>query len=371
VSLDLKILYFSYDDINNPWCGGGGSKRSLEFAKRIKYPNEVTIITGNYPNAKNITTGNIKFLRSGSHKNNLLSRITYSLIAKNLIKREKPDVIIVSFHELAPIIFFKKTKTPVIGIIHHVLGWHSFRKFLIFGFIPHICQYFGVRGFPNIITVSKQLEVKLRNKYPQKNIRFIPNGVEKISAVKSNINSNYILWFGRVDIYMKGLDILVEAFRAVSKINPEIKLILAGRSDENRLRKLLTIIRNSNINNIDVMVNVSEKQKKELFTNCLFYCMPSRYEGWGITAVEAAACGKAIIATDISGLKEAVKNNYNGLLVEPENIDALSSAMITLIKDAELRKKFETNSVNWAKNFLWDSTFDQEYNLIKEILETK
>jgi glycosyltransferase involved in cell wall biosynthesis len=65
-------------------------------------------------------------------------------------------------------------------------------------------------------------------------------------------------------------------------------------------------------------------------------CLPSYHEGLSKTLVEAAACGKAIITTDVPGCRDVVRHGENGLLVPPKNAAALAQAIETLITDPEL-----------------------------------
>jgi glycosyltransferase involved in cell wall biosynthesis len=368
----LKILYLIYDDVNNPWCGGGGSVRAIEFAKNLPHLDKIIIVTGNYPSAKDYEEGNLKVIRSGSDKSNLISRLTFAFSAKRYINIENPDIIIVSFSELTPILFFKKMKTPRVAIMHHILGKHSFKKFKILGFIPHLTQYLGVRSYDNIVVVSRELEERLKNRFPHKRVTFIPNGIDTKLFMAKPESSENILFLGRLDIYMKGLDILLAAFAKLTKDVHNVKLQIAGRGSIKIVQRIEKMIFNLQLNeNVQLLLNIDEQTKSELLSKCLFFCMPSRYEGWGIAAVEAAACSKAIIATNIPGLREAVKNNYNAVLIKPNSIEELYAAMKALIIDEDKRKKLETNSRLWADKFNWENTSRDEISFYGEVLSNK
>jgi glycosyltransferase involved in cell wall biosynthesis len=79
--------------------------------------------------------------------------------------------------------------------------------------------------------------------------------------------------------------------------------------------------------------------------------MPSRYEGWNIAAIEAAASSKATLGTRIHGLTDAIKENETGLLVRPESIDELSEKMQLLLSDGTLRERLGKNGYVWAQQF--------------------
>ena len=104
-------------------------------------------------------------------------------------------------------------------------------------------------------------------------------------------------------------------------------------------------------NNIEVITNVSEEEKRRLFNGATFVCMPSRFEGWNIAAIEAAACSKATLGTKIHGLTDAIQENVTGLLAEPENALALSEKMRLLLDDAPLRLQLGAQGYQWVQRF--------------------
>ena len=75
------------------------------------------------------------------------------------------------------------------------------------------------------------------------------------------------------------------------------------------------------------------------------YCLPSLWEGFPIGVLEAMAMGKAVIATDVDGTREAVTHEQNGLLVPPANPEALTAAMVRLLQDFYLRKQLQQKAV--------------------------
>jgi glycosyltransferase involved in cell wall biosynthesis len=111
---------------------------------------------------------------------------------------------------------------------------------------------------------------------------------------------------------------------------------------------------------VEYLGRVEEQEKLELLRTCLFLAMPSRFEGWGITAVEANAAGKAVLGTQISGLAEAVENNQTALLVEPERIDLLTSALDFLLENEDERRRLGRQGREWARKFSWESIAEEQ-----------
>ena len=92
-------------------------------------------------------------------------------------------------------------------------------------------------------------------------------------------------------------------------------------------------------------------------------------EGFGNVLIEAAALGIPVISTKVTGVFDAVKDGYNGILVAPNNVEELENAMGILYEDKSLRKKYGTNGLEWVKNFdqsaIWNGLLDLYNQLSK------
>ena len=118
----MKILHIIYDDVGNPWCGGGGALRAFKVNQCLAENNDITVITGNYPNAKNEMVDNVRFIRIGSKSSYLLSRLSFSLSIPYFINKFESDIVINDCSYFSPCFADIYTKRPVINIIHHLIG---------------------------------------------------------------------------------------------------------------------------------------------------------------------------------------------------------------------------------------------------------
>jgi glycosyltransferase involved in cell wall biosynthesis len=84
--------------------------------------------------------------------------------------------------------------------------------------------------------------------------------------------------------------------------------------------------------------------------------LPSEKEGWGLTVIEANACGTPVVASDSDGLRDSVKNGETGLLVPHGNPEALADALQSILQDGTLRGRLSKAGIEWARGFTWDST---------------
>ncbi|MEO0089962.1 MAG: glycosyltransferase family 4 protein [candidate division WOR-3 bacterium] len=356
----MKILHLIYDDLSNPWCGGGGAIRTYEIYSRFPKNIFITIITGAYPHCKKIEKkDNIKYIRIGFPFNYFLSRLTYSLFAPYYIKKIPHDILIEDFSSHSPIFAFLYTKRPVIGLFQNIFFKYEIknRKFFkkIQGLFSYIFEHIAIKNFKYIIAVSEVIKKEVYQINKKANIILIPYGVEQILFDSVSKEENYILFIGRYDIEQKGIDTLIYAYKNLTlelkNDLPDLYIVGKGK-DEKRIEKLIVSLNLED--KVKLLPAVYGEKKKEVIESSLFICMPSRFESFGMVACEVQACGKPIIVSNIEPLNSLVINNKTGILVEKDNINQLSEAMLKLIKDKNLRKFLGENGKEWAKQFNWD-----------------
>lgn len=366
----MRILNIIYDDIKNPWCGGGGALRVFKINEYLAKRNRIVVLTGNYPGAINEKIGDVHYFRIGLKSSYLLSRISFTLLIPFYLHRFKNDIIVNDFSFFSPCFADIYSRRPVVNVIHHLMGEHSFRLYPVIGLFPFINEKIFLSTAKNVITSTKAVRDDIKKRYPDKKVINIFNSIPDTLFGLTPEEDNFILFLGRIDIYMKGLDILIEAFSRIDSQNISLKIAGSGKSgDIKRLRRL--VLSHGIGNRTEILGRVSESVKSELLRTCLFLVMPSRFEGWGITAIEANAASKPVIGTKIKGLSEAVKNNRTAILVEPENVEQLALSMTQLISDREKRALMGKQGRQWARRFSWKAISSDQYGFYQSVLRSK
>lgn len=365
----MKILHFIYDDMNNPWLGGGGAIRNYEIYKRLAKKHEIIVITANYPYAKSEMKENISYRRIGSGFNYLISRITYSIFAPITIINTEFDLLIDDFTPYSPIFPWLFTSKPIIASIQASLDLydiHARRKYGLFGLIPSFILKNVLNKYKNRILVSQTLLNQLvdLNLLDGRN-KIIPNGAGYSLSRQIYPNENFILFMGRLQIYEKGLDLLLDAFKLFYQDFNNIKLIIAGDGrDRNKLEKLI-----EKMPNVEYIGKINGVEKERALNSCLFVCLPSRFESWNMVAIEAQANGKPVLGTNIPGLQDSVIDGETGILVEADNHEKLAESMKVLSGNNEIRNRLGDNARKWARNFDWDNIAREQEGFYIEILE--
>jgi glycosyltransferase involved in cell wall biosynthesis len=181
-------------------------------------------------------------------------------------------------------------------------------------------------------------------------------GDELLQAVPEE--TDYILCLGRLEIFQKGLDTLVDAVSRLAAERP-VRLLMAGTGkDETALQSLVRERRLEEA--VTFLGRVEGQQKVDCLRRSLFCVMPSRYEGWPIVAVEAAACAKPVVGAAVPGVTEAVLHERTGLLVQPEDPDDLAAGLARLLDDDALRRTLGRQAREWATEFTWDRIAERQ-----------
>ncbi|MFH1662066.1 MAG: glycosyltransferase family 4 protein [Candidatus Falkowbacteria bacterium] len=155
-------------------------------------------------------------------------------------------------------------------------------------------------------------------------------------------NKIVLLSVGRL-VKRKGFDKVIESLPEVLKKVPNLVYIIVGNGSE--ILNLKSKILNLNLkDNIIIITDADDKERNSWYNTSDIFIMPSRnidgdFEGFGIVYLEANLAGKPVIAGDSGGVRDAVVDNLNGLLVDPESKDEIYNAIIKLAEDEELREK--------------------------------
>jgi glycosyltransferase involved in cell wall biosynthesis len=248
---------------------------------------------------------------------------------------------------------FKPKKT--ILQFYHFTALEPFRKYGIFGTLSWLAEQIALRYNRNFITMADSVAEIIKNKYHKSNVRPTYTGFDEKLLCETPEDKNFILSFGRLDVHMKGLDILIPAFEKISPQFPLHTLIIAGRGTEKDISWIKNRIKESPCaDRIDLINGVPYEKKLELFRTATIVAIPSRFEGWCIVAIEAAASSKATVGTKILGLGDAIVDGKTGILVPSEDVNALAEKMKLLLNNATLRNELGKNGYEWAQRFTWD-----------------
>jgi glycosyltransferase involved in cell wall biosynthesis len=122
-------------------------------------------------------------------------------------------------------------------------------------------------------------------------------------------------------------------------------------------------------NRVEFTGYVDKHEKVKRLQKAWVAVYPSLKEGWGLTNIEANACGTPVIASNAPGLKDSVVCGKTGLLFEYGNVQELSQCMIKILSDKDYRENLIQGGLSWAKSFSWDEAASETFELLEEIIK--
>jgi len=195
----------------------------------------------------------------------------------------------------------------------------------------------------------------------------IPNGVKEDECRKSYMTGRYegqVLYLGRIS-KAKNIDLLVKAMTFVTKAVDRAFLVLSG-PDEGVADNLVEYAKNRNIR-LQYLGMVPETVKHKLYLESYIYVLPSLYEPFGITLLEAAQHGLPSVITGYGGQQYTAPPSIVSCWAKPTP-EGLAQAIIMLLTDKSLWRKLSQNATKYAENFLWNKILPKHEKLYKEIM---
>jgi glycosyltransferase involved in cell wall biosynthesis len=297
-----------------------------------------------------------------------MSRLTFTVGANLRILFERADVIGNSTSPYAPMLSGIARRRRFYGVYHHFAGSYSRERHGISGWIPWCLEQALLRFGRHYVISNEAVAQKIRDMNPKAEVLTTFNAFDsRLLDLEPRIASPpFVLFVGRLDVHMKGLDLLISAYEAAAS-STDVDLVLTGRCSESAAEAVRALIPDSLRSRVRIEPNISEDRKAELLSSCLFFCSPSRVEGFGIAALEANAAGKAVLATDVDGFRASLAFGETALAVPPENADALGSAMRRLIEDSDLCERLGRRGRERARAFGWEAIAEKEWEWVRAL----
>lgn len=351
----LRALVLNWQDRRNPQAGGAEEHLHEIFGRMASRGHEVTLLASGFRGAATRTEyGNLEIHRTGS-------RYTYSAWApfyyREHLRRRDFDVVVEDLNKV-PLFAPLWCGRPVVQLVHHLFGATAFREanpvlatatWLLERPIPWV-----FRGVPTI-AVSESTREDMLARGLEAPIVVIRNGVDTDlytpAADGRRAEKPTALYLGRLKRY-KGVDDLI---RAVALLDgSDLELQIAGDGDDRS--RLESLGENLGIGDrLHFLGFVDETRKLELFRKAWLHVLPSSKEGWGMTNLEAAACGTPSVASDSPGLRESVRDGETGVLVPHGDVEALADAIARLVADDEKRERMGLRARRFAETLSWEA----------------
>lgn len=372
----MNILIFSWRGPGHPNAGGAEISTHEHAKGWIKFGHQVTLFTSYYKGAKKdeIIDG-VKIIRSGRQFLGVqVEAFKWYLFGNH----PEYDLVVDQFHGI-PFFTILYVRTKILSFIHEVakevwvLNPGSKMFFRISGILgmllePYVFKIF-YRNIP-FMTVSQSTKKDLVGwNIPPKNITVIENGITKplLKVLPKKEIKKTVIYLGAL-AKDKGIEEALDVFSRLNKSYDDYQFWIVGKADSAYLKGLRTKCKILSIEqNVKFWGFVNEQKKFELLSRAHVLLNPSIREGWGLVNIEANSVGTPVVAFDVPGCCDSVKNGKTGFLVKAGDNEALSGSLIKLLKEKKVYEVFRKNSIDWANNFSWEKSGKKSLQLIKSL----
>lgn len=366
----MRILVANWQDIRNPRAGGAEIHLHEVFGRLAARGHEVTLLVSGFEGAPTRET------IDGMHVHRTGGRYSYNIHAPRYYKqhlRNRGFDIFVEDLNKVPLFAPYWVREPVTLLVHHLFGSTAFQEaslplatatWLLEKPIPRV-----YRDLPTMVVSRSTAEDLQHRGFRSTNMSVIPNGVDlefySPAADVQRFAEPTLLYLGRLKKY-KRVDLVIEAFARVHASVPNARLIIAGKGDARpALEAQIQTLGLASA--VEMAGYVTDEQKRDLFRRTWLHVLTSPKEGWGITNIEAAACGTPTVASNSPGLKDSVVDGETGFLVPHGDVAALATRIEQLLRNGELREKLGRQALEHARKFTWDRAAEDTERFLKTV----
>ncbi len=350
----MRIVAVNWQDLENP-LGGGAETHLQEILERlVAFGHEVVLLCGGWPGCPpRAERGGVEIHRVGT-------RQSYPFLvrrhwARHLRSRDF-DVLFEDINKV-PLYTTRWGARRVVAVVPHLFGGAAFQElnpvlasavWLSERPLPRM-----YRGVPFQAISESTADDLVARGIPRADVVVIPPGVSFDHYTPdpgSRAPVPTFAYLGRLKRY-KGVEIVIRAFAALARTDAVLEIAGAG-DDRARLEALA---RSLDLGaRVRFLGFVSEAEKLALLRRAWAVALASPKEGWGLTNVEAEACGTPVVASDSPGIRESVRHGETGFLVPHGDVAAMAAAFGRIAGSPSLVSEMGARARAFAETFTWD-----------------
>jgi glycosyltransferase involved in cell wall biosynthesis len=353
----VRILVVNWQDRENPQSGGAEIHLHEIFGRLAARGHEVVLLCGGWPgSAPRAVVDGIEVHRVGI-------RTTFALHARRYFRQRLRargfDVLVEDINKV-PLWTPRWGGPPVVVVVPHLFGGTVFQE----APLPlAVAVWLAEKPIPLVyrnvpfeaISESTADDLETRGVSRPRVIYCGVDSAHYTPAPERRAAAPLFAYLGRLKRY-KGVDITIRAFAELG--DPTARLEIAGTGDHRpELERLVASL--DLTARVRFLGFIDEPQKLELLRRAWALLFASPKEGWGITNMEAAACGTPVVASNSPGIRESVRDGETGFLVPHGDATAMAAAMRRIAGSRALVDSLGTAGRAFAETFTWDGAAAQ------------
>jgi glycosyltransferase involved in cell wall biosynthesis len=364
----LRILIVNWRDVSHRWAGGAESFMHEIGRRWADQGMDVGWLCQRHPKSARVE------LIDGIRVHRVGGRFTlYPMVVLTYLLRLRGRYdLIVDCENGIP--FF----TPLFARIPRVLLVHHVHRDIFRTQMRRPMRWLGIwletRVMPRVYRNTQVVAVSDSTRrdlislgFSADRIAIVRNGVHLPDVSPAPARQPTIMYTGRLTP-QKSVDVIVRAMPAVLREFPEARLDIVGQGPErSRLERLAWSLRLAS--SVRFHGYLPDALRDERAALAWVAVCPSSMEGWGVSCVEASARGLPVVAADVNGLRDSVRDRETGLLVPHGDPAALATALIELLGDAALRGRMAAAGLLWAGLHSWARSADELHSVVTGTLD--
>ncbi|MGD2045143.1 MAG: glycosyltransferase family 4 protein [Gemmatimonadota bacterium] len=352
-------------DRENPRAGGAETHLHEVFGRLASRGHHVTALVSGWRGcARRARLDGIDVHRSGGrHSFSLTAPLHY----RRVLAGRGFDVVVEDLNKV-PLFSPLWIDAPVVLLTHHLFGETAFQAAPFPVALATVALERPIpavyRGCPEIAVSESTREDLIRRGLPADRISVIPNGIDiDLFTPRPEVRADRptLVFLGRLKEY-KRVDLVIDAVHVLADRGVDVDLLIAGEGEQREALRVRAE-RHGLADRVRLLGFLDEDEKVEVLRRAWIHVLTSPKEGWGISNIEAGACGTPSVVSDSPGLRESVLDGRTGLLVPHGDVAALADAIERLVTDEQLRGAMGRHAREHAESLSWDATTDafEEY----------
>ena len=363
-----RILVLNERDLENPLAGGAEVHVFEVFRRLVERGHTVQLFSASFRGAVP------EVAMHGVVVRRLANRYLYYARIPSALRRElatEPIDVVVDVLNKFPFLTPWVANVPCCVIVHHLFGRTAFRQVT---FPVALATYLAEKLIPLAhrrtpmlaISASTRDDLVARGIAPD-NIVVVPPGLDRdIYTPGQSPRAPLVVWIGRLERY-KHADVMIDAMPEILRRVPGTRLAIVGSGHERGA--LEERARRRGVTGaVEFTGFITEARKVAYLQRASLLVNTSEKEGFGLTIVEANACGTPSVASDVPGLRDSVRDGETGLLVPFGDAAALARAAVRVLTDDRLRARLVANGLAWAAHFSWERAADATEALVEKAI---
>lgn len=353
----LRILALNWQDRKHPLAGGAEVHLHEILSRLGRQGHTITLLCCRFPGAPDREEyDHMTVVRRGGRNT---FNWTVPGAVKQLFAENAYDVIIDDINKI-PFYAHRFAPVPVLAIVHHLFGGAIFREVnpLFAGYVYFMESLIPrfYRTVPVMVVSESTRDDLVRRGMDRSLIRVVHNGIDhdryRPATLEQKEGHPLIVYVGRLKKY-KSIEHLFAAAKRIRPDYPGLEIqILGAGDDQPRLEKEAVSLGVADCVHFAGFVDF--ERKIEMLQRAWVVVCPSLKEGWGLTNIEANACGTPVVCADVPGLRDSARDGQTGLLYPYGDIPALAERLDRVLRDEVLRHSLRAGGLDWAARFHWD-----------------